>query len=109
MMNTFSKLIIFGFLLTIPVTASSEEITMNFVRIDESADQTVGEKLLYEIYKRAGIEITITPMPAKKGNMFTLKDSNDLEKYDIVIVRGVQHTTNITRGLKNLQILANSA
>ncbi len=151
MMNTFTKLIIFGFLLTIPVTASSEEITMNFVRIDESSDQTVGEKLLYEIYKRAGIKITITPMPAKralieasdgrkdgetvriwsvgekyptlirvptpiygirthgfakKGNSFALRNSKDLEKHNIVIVRGVQHTTNITRGLKNLQILS---
>jgi spermidine/putrescine-binding protein len=67
MMNTFTKLIIFWFLLTIPLTASSEETTMNFVRIDESSDQTVGEKLLYEIYKRAGIEITITPMPAKRA------------------------------------------
>ncbi len=151
MMNTFTKLIIFGFLLTIPVTAFSEEITMNFVRIDKSAGQAVGAKLIYEVYKRAGIEITITPMPAKralidasigrkdgeavriwsvgekyptlirvptpiysirtqafakKGNMFTLKNSNDLEKYNIVIVRGVLHTTNITRGLKNVQMLS---
>lgn len=151
MINTFIKLIILGFLLTIPVTASSEEITMNFVRIEGSAGQAIGGKLLYEIYKRAGIKITITPMPAKralteasagrkdgeavriwsvgekyptlirvptpiysirtqafakKGNMFTLKDSNDLEKYNIVIVRGVQHTTNITRGLKKVQIIS---
>lgn len=148
MMNTFIRLIVSLFLLIIPATAFAEETTMNFVRIDGSADQAVSEKLIFEIYRRAGIEITITPMPskrallessegikdgetmrigsvgikyptlirvptpissirtqafAKKGSGFTLKDSNDLKKYDIVILRGGQHTTDITRGLKNVQ------
>jgi polar amino acid transport system substrate-binding protein len=137
--------------LTVPLAASSEEVAMEFVRIDESADQAVGEELLYEIYRRTDIKISITPMPArralieasngrkdgealriwsvgdryptlirvptpissirtqafaKEGNLFTLKDSSDLGKYDIAIVRGVQHTADITRELMNVQVLS---
>jgi ABC-type amino acid transport substrate-binding protein len=41
--------------------------TYNFVRINGLAEQAVGELLLKEVYKRAGIDITITAMPGKRA------------------------------------------
>jgi len=39
----------------------------NFVRIQGLAEQAVGERLLMEVYDRAGIEISITPMPGSRA------------------------------------------
>ncbi|MET1416864.1 transporter substrate-binding domain-containing protein [Roseibium sp. HPY-6] len=41
--------------------------TYNFVRIQGLAEQAVGEELLKEVYKRAGIDMTIEAMPGKRA------------------------------------------
>ena len=151
MTNKFTRMILLLFLSAIPATAFSKEITLNFARIEGLAEQIVGEKLLCEIYERAGIEITITPMPAARAlteankgrkdgetlriwsfgekypallrvptpisslrtqafarteNLPALNGVGDLGKYKIAIVKGVQHTTNITEGFMNVHKLS---
>ena len=49
------------------VAAPSVAEPLQFVRIDGLAEQAVGERLLKEVYKRAGMDITVTPMPGKRA------------------------------------------
>lgn len=52
---------------TLPLPALAVQAAYNFVRIDGLAEQAVGAELLTEIYRRAGHEISITPMPGKRA------------------------------------------
>ena len=150
-MKNHSFGILFYLLLTLlPLHASSPKPTFEFVRIDGLTEQAIGEQLLYEIYKRAGISINIVALPAHeallqasqgkkdgevlrifdygkkypmllrvptpilmletqafalKENNFHIKNKEDLAKYKLVIVKGVQHTQNITKDLKNVHKL----
>jgi len=45
-----------------------------------------------------------TTVFSKKSSAVVIKNKDDLKKYKIVIVRGVQHTKDITEGLENVQI-----
>ncbi len=47
--------------------AASAAIAYKFVRIEGLAEQAVGEKILMDVYKRAGIEISISPMPGRRA------------------------------------------
>lgn len=44
---------------------------------------------------------------ALKGRQITIENKSDLELYHIVVIRGVQHTKDITRGLKNVHEVDN--
>lgn len=45
---------------------------------------------------------------AKKSSNISIKTKDDLKKYNIVVVRGVQHTKDITEGLDNVHVINNS-
>jgi len=42
---------------------------------------------------------------AKKSMNISVKNKEDLKKYKLVVVRGVQHTKDITEGLENIHIV----
>ncbi len=50
-----------------PATSVRAAVAYKFVRIQGLAEQAVGEKILMDVYKRAGIEISITPMPGQRA------------------------------------------
>lgn len=126
------------------------EAKYKFVRIDKLAEQEVAAKMLKDIYKSIGMEISIEPVPgeraklmatsgeadgetlrifsygeknpmmvriptaysslettafALKSSKISIKTKEDLKKYRIVIVRGVQHTKDITEGLQNVHVI----
>ena len=49
-----------------------------------------------------------TTVFAKKSKNVSIKTKEDLLNYKIVIVRGVQHTKDITDGIKNVHVIDNS-
>ena len=63
MFNRFSRLGLFVCLLFFAAANVAGADPIEFVRIEGLAEQIVGEKLLREIYKRAGFEITIEALP----------------------------------------------
>ncbi|CAH9062185.1 hypothetical protein PSECIP111951_02641 [Pseudoalteromonas holothuriae] len=130
-------------LLSLPLYGQS----YHFASINFLIEQEVGRIVITEVYKRLGINITITPLPgkraqhetavglndgeimriysygeetpstirvptsyyyletmvfSKKGSGVNIKTSADLARYQVVKVRGVKHTDNITKGLKNI-------
>lgn len=117
------------------------------VRIVNLAEQEVAAKMLTHLYKDAGLEVEIQPVPGDRARAdattgsvdgetlrifsygeknptmvrvptpysslettaFALKSRNikintkdDLRKYRVVIVRGVQHTRDVTQGLSTV-------
>ncbi len=124
--------------------------TYHYVRIENLAEQEIGESIFRAFYKRAGIPITLLKYPgercrhmasngeidgemmriysygernpmlirvptpyyyldttvfAKTKSKIIVKSKNDLRKYSIVVVRGVQHTKDMTDGLVNVHIV----
>ncbi|MBF0203559.1 MAG: transporter substrate-binding domain-containing protein [Desulfamplus sp.] len=49
-----------------------------------------------------------TTVFAKKSSNITIKSKDELKKYKIVIVRGVQHTQDITEGIETVYVIDNS-
>ncbi len=47
--------------------AASAAASYNFVRIDGLAEQAVGETVLKELYRRAGLEVSVTAMPGRRA------------------------------------------
>jgi hypothetical protein len=127
------------FLVLFSLYAESKE-SLHFVRIEGVAEQIIGERILYEVYRRAGMSIIVHSLPGKRaayeaatgskdGEMLRIesygigRDSliripipvayiytqafalrgfsfkeNEFSTYKTAIVRGVQHTYDITRG-----------
>ncbi len=56
-----------GLMLAVGPTLVHAAAPYKFVRIAGLAEQAVGESLLTEIYKRAGIDMTITALPGKRA------------------------------------------
>ncbi|MCF6433945.1 transporter substrate-binding domain-containing protein [Pseudoalteromonas sp. MMG022] len=140
------------FLLHLSFTCFAQQY--HFAAINHLIEQEVGRIVLTEVYQQLGIQITITPLPARRAHykaamgsydgeimriysygeetpsvtrvptpyyyletmVFTRKDSgivintaNDLSRYQVVKVRGVKHTQNITRGMENVTDTDNTA
>ncbi|CCK77493.1 Conserved hypothetical protein [Oleispira antarctica RB-8] len=137
------SLLMISLLLTQPCRAEEYK----FVSIDGLYEQQVGQIILPQIYKKLGIDISITPMPGnravletvsgrmdgeimrigsygidhpevlriptsyyhletmafyKKGSSVDITSAKDLSQYSVLKVRGVKHTSNITKGLENV-------
>lgn len=65
MLKLVRNFVVAGLCMSVATFANAEPY--KFVRIEAAAEQIVGEVLLTEVYKRAGIEMTITPMPGKRA------------------------------------------
>lgn len=66
-MNTFLKTALLALGATLVTAFVHAKPQYEFVRIDGLAEQAVGERLLREVYNRAGIEINVTPMPGSRA------------------------------------------
>lgn len=141
-------------LLFFPSKNFSKELpTIHLVRIEYLAEQIVGERLVSEIYRRASIDVKITPLPAErsllmantgqvdgetlriwsfgekypnllrvptaisslktqafalKKSKVVIKEKKDLSLYRLAFVRGVQHTTNLAAGFKEIHELSDA-
>ena len=78
-----------------------------FVRIDGLAEQAVGEKLLKEVYKRAEIEISVTPMPGKRALQQASSGEMDGETLRVFALgENVKSLIRVPTALSSLQTVA---
>ncbi|WP_159974918.1 substrate-binding periplasmic protein [Roseobacter cerasinus] len=78
-----------------------------FVRIDGLAEQAVGEKLLKEVYKRAEIEISVTPMPGKRALQQASSGAMDGETLRVFALgENVKSLIRVPTALSSLQTVA---
>ncbi|MFT5701559.1 MAG: polar amino acid transport system substrate-binding protein [Desulforhopalus sp.] len=128
----------------------ANDAKVNLVSISNLVEQVVAAQILTDVYKKAGLEIDIEPMPgqrahslatdgtkdgetarifsygeknptvvrvptpysslettafAKKSANISISSQEDLKKYKVVIVRGVQHTKDMTEGHENVHVI----
>lgn len=78
-----------------------------FVRIDGLAEQAVGEELLKEVYKRASIEISVTPMPGKRALQQASTGAMDGETLRVFALgENVKSLIRVPTPLSSLQTVA---
>lgn len=78
-----------------------------FVRIAGLAEQAVGESLLREVYKRAGIEMSITPMPGKRALQEASSGAMDGETLRVFALgENVPSLIRVPTALSSLQTVA---
>lgn len=132
---------------------SVAEEKIRLVRIENLAEQIIGEKVVRKIFDRIAVPLEVLACPGLRGNKinvakvvdgemmriynygtmnpgltrvptpyYTLEttvfirrgtnvvvnSTKELQKYKIVIVRGVQHTSDITNGLPNVEMVNGS-
>lgn len=90
-----------------PRAAYAAKGPYNFVRIDGLAEQAVGEKLLKEVYKRAGIEVSITAMPGKRALQQASSGAMDGETLRVFALgENVKSLIRVPTALSSLQTVA---
>ncbi len=78
-----------------------------FVRIAGLAEQAVGEELLMEVYRRANIEISITPMPGKRALQEASSGKMDGETLRVFALgENVKSLIRVPTALSSLQTVA---
>ncbi|WP_299726750.1 transporter substrate-binding domain-containing protein [uncultured Tateyamaria sp.] len=78
-----------------------------FVRIDGLAEQAVGEALLKEVYKRAEIDISVTPMPGKRALQQASSGAMDGETLRVFALgENVKSLIRVPTALSSLQTVA---
>ena len=148
----FAALFFFCIFLMQPTSSFAEE-KIRLARIENLAEQIIGEKIAHHIFDRIAVPLEVFACPGLRGNKISLakvvdgemmriynygtmnpgltrvptpyyalettvfvrrgtdvvvNSIKDLQKYKIVIVRGVQHTTDITNGLPNVEVVNRS-
>ena len=148
----FAALFFFCIFLMQPTSSFAEE-KIRLARIENLAEQIIGEKIAHHIFNRIAVPLEVFACPGLRGNKISLakvvdgemmriynygtmnpgltrvptpyyalettvfvrrgtdvvvNSIKDLQKYKIVIVRGVQHTTDITNGLPNVEVVNRS-
>lgn len=148
----FISLLFFSIFMMQSISSLAEE-KVRLVRIENLAEQIIGEKIVHHIFDRIAVPLEVLACPGLRGNKINVaKDvdgemmriynygsmnpgltrvptpyyalettvfvrrgtdvvvnsTKDLQKYKIVIVRGVQHTTDITNGLPNVEVVNGS-
>jgi len=133
------------------VNVSSQ--SLHLVRIEGLPEQAVGQKILSDIFSKAGFTVDFEAMPGlrakalsntgekdgetarifgygasaptmvrvatpyyylesavyiRKASKVSIKTKDDLKNYKIGIIRGVQHTIDLTAGLSNVTVVDNS-
>ena len=133
--------------------SSLAEEKVRLARIENLAEQIIGEKIAHKIFGRIGVPLEVFPCPGLRGNQIcaakavdgemmrifsygmmnpgltrvptpyyalettvfvrrgadvVVNSANDLQKYKLVVVRGVQHTRDITDGLPNVEVVNGS-
>lgn len=126
---------------------------VRLARIENLAEQIIGEKIARDIFERIGFHLEVFACPGLRGNQISaakvvdgemmriynygtmnpgltrvptpyyalettvfvrhgtdvaVNSAKDLQKYKIVVVRGVQHTRDITDGLPNVEMVNGS-
>lgn len=88
-------------------SAAADLGPFKFVRIDGLAEQEVGEKLLKTVYDRAGIEISITPMPGKRALQQASTGAMDGETLRVFALgENVKSLIRVPTALSSLQTVA---
>ena len=143
----------FFFILMMQSMSSLAEEKVRLVRIENLAEQIIGEKIVHHIFDRIAVPLEVFACPGLRGNKLNISkvvdgemmriysygtmkpgltrvptpyyalettvfvrrgidvavnSTKDLQKYKIVIVRGVQHTSDITNGLPNVEMVNGS-
>lgn len=152
MKSILTSLLFFCIFMMQSMSSSAEE-KVRLVRIENLAEQIIGEKIAHHIFNRISVPLEVFACPGLRGNKLNVtkfvdgemmriynygtmnpwltrvptpyyalettvfirrgtdvvvNSTKDLQKYKIVIVRGVQHTTDITNGLPNIEVVNGS-
>jgi len=149
----FFTSLFFFFIFMMQSMSSLAEEKVRLVRIENLAEQIIGEKIVNHIFDRIAVPLEVFACPGLRGNKINVakvvdgemmriysygtmnpgltriptpyyalettvfvrrgtdvvvNSTKDLQKYKIVIVRGVQHTSDITNGLPNVEMVNGS-
>jgi hypothetical protein len=71
-------LLLIGCLLCASLSTANAQ-TLHLTRNEGAIEQKIAETLLAEIYKRAGLEFKVEPLPAARANILTIRGEKDGE------------------------------